>query len=874
MSSRSAVEESREAMRLADANPARSVPAARRALRRAERERDAEAVAVAEQAWGHALMQTGAVDDAIRHLRRSVRYGERAGRPEIAAQSRMKMAFVLAQRGSTRSALREVDAAIAVLTGRAGAQARAQRGAILYHIGRLDEAFADYQAAVPALRRAGDRLGVQRTIVNRGLLQAERHDFEAASRDLAEADAIARDLGRELAVGIITGNTGYVAGLRGDVPAALAAFEEAERIITGQGGQVAAVLQDRAALLLSVGLMTEARHAAERAVEAFRRHGRRLKVPEMQLLLAQVALSERDWPTAAAHARTALRAFGRQGRARWVALSRAALLQATLGSGEPDRAAARDIDATVATLAATGRPLAAVQARLDAARLAELRGRPEAAARYRAEAARVRRRGPATLRARGWYAEALVRRAAGDTAGALRAARNGLRVLDEHHAALAASDLRASSAAHRADLVDVGLRIALAEGWPSAVFEWAERGRASRLLVRPARPPDDPHLVALLPKLRATTAELDRARAEGRQTGGLVRRQVELERRIRDRSRLLRAERAERAERVPGPVRVGELSAVLGDRVLVEYVQVDGRVLALSLVDGRLERHDLVAVSEVAGLVERVPFALRRLAGGVSAGVGAGVGAVRALGLLRDAAVRLDALLLPFLRPVADRPLVVVPTGVLHSLPWSILPSCAGRPVAVSPSAALWHRAATRPPSSGEVVVAGGPGLPGAREEAEAVAAIHGRVPLVGGAATVEAVLAALETAGTAHLAAHGVLASDNPLFSALRLHDGQLNVHDVQRLKRVPDTVLLAACDVGRSVVVSGDELLGLSAMFIERGTARVIASVVPVPDAETKPLMTAVHRRLVAGVAPAQALAEAQREVGPSGFVCIGAG
>nr|BFE52823.1 hypothetical protein GCM10017745_62500 [Saccharothrix mutabilis subsp. capreolus] len=520
MSSHSAVEESREAMRLADANPARSVPAARRALRRAERERDAEAVAVAEQAWGHALMQTGAVDDAIRHLRRSVRYGERAGRPEIAAQSRMKMAFVLAQRGSTRSALREVDAAIAVLTGRAGAQARAQRGAILYHIGRLDEAFADYRAAVPALRRAGDRLGVQRTIVNRGLLQAERHDFEAARRDLAEADAIARDLGRELAVGIITGNTGYVAGLRGDVPAALAAFEEAERIITGQGGQVAAVLQDRAALLLSVGLMTEARHAAERAVEAFRRHGRRLKVPEMQLLLAQVALSERDWPTAAAHARTALRAFGRQGRARWVALSRAALLQATLGSGEPDRAAARDIDATVATLAATGRPLAAVQARLDAARLAELRGRPEAAARYRAEAARVRRRGPATLRARGWYAEALARRAAGDTAGALRAARNGLRVLDEHHAALAASDLRAYSAAHRAELVDVGLRIALAEGRPSAVFEWAERGRASRLLVRPVRPPDDPLLAALLPKLRATTAELDRrARRGGRPVG-------------------------------------------------------------------------------------------------------------------------------------------------------------------------------------------------------------------------------------------------------------------------------------------------------------------------------------------------------------------
>ncbi|RKT68125.1 CHAT domain-containing protein [Saccharothrix variisporea] len=760
------------------------------------------------------------------------------------------MAFALAQRGSTRAALREVDAAVRVLTGVAGAKARAQRGAVFHQIGRLDEAFADYQVAVRVLRRAGDRLGVQRTIVNRALLQAERHEFEAAQRDLVEADGIARELGRELAVGIITGNIGYVAGLRGDVPAALAAFEEAERIIGGQGGQVAAVLQDRAALLLSVGLMTEARQVALRAVEAFRRHGRTLKVPEMQLLLAQVALSERDWTTAAGHARTALQGFKGQGRARWVALARAVVLQATLGAGEPDRVAARDVDATVAALA--GRPLAAVQARLDAARLAESRGRDDVASGYLAEAARVRRRGPATLRARGWYAEAL-RRRRHDPVGAMRAARQGLRVLDEHHAALAASDLRAYSAAHRAELVDVGLRIALAEGRPARVFEWAERGRASRLLVRQVRPPDDPRLAALLPELRVVTAELDRARAEGRYTGRLVSRQVELERRIRDRSRLLRAEVS-----LPGPVAVRDLAAALGDRVLVEYVQVDDRLLAVSLVDGRLRLHDLASGAEVAELVERVAFALR-------------LGSARASVLLRDVAARLDALLLPF---PGDRPLVVVPTGVLHSLPWSVLPSCAGRPVAVSPSAALWHQAATRPPSSGEVVVAGGPGLPGAREEAQAVAALYGRTALVDGEATVEAVLSALETAATAHLATHGVLASDNPLFSALRLHDGQLNVHDVQRLKRVPDTVLLAACDVGRSVVVSGDELLGLSATFIERGTARVIASVVPIPDAETKPLMTAVHRHLVAGVAPARALALAQQEVGPSGFVCIGAG
>ena len=61
-----------------------------------------------------------------------------------------------------------------------------------------------------------------------------------------------------------------------------------------------------------------------------------------------------------------------------------------------------------------------------------------------------------------------------------------------------------------------------------------------------------------------------------------------------------------------------------------------------------------------------------------------------------------------------------------------------------------------------------------------------------------------------------------------------------------------------------------------------RLIASVVPIPDAETAPLMVALHQRLAKGHSPAAALAEAQREIrdespagraAAAGFVCIGA-
>jgi CHAT domain-containing protein len=60
------------------------------------------------------------------------------------------------------------------------------------------------------------------------------------------------------------------------------------------------------------------------------------------------------------------------------------------------------------------------------------------------------------------------------------------------------------------------------------------------------------------------------------------------------------------------------------------------------------------------------------------------------------------------------------------------------------------------------------------------------------------------------------------------------------------------------------------------------VVASVIPVPDAETAPLMAALHKFLLAGRSVADALAQAQAGISraepaavaaATGFVCIGA-
>src|SRR5439155_22752119 len=89
-------------------------------------------------------------------------------------------------------------------------------------------------------------------------------------------------------------NLGWVATLAGDVPAALAYLDDAERRLRGLDAQLGEVLADRAQLLLSVHLAAEARQVAGAAVEALEREHRLNPLPEARLLLARAATLDRD----------------------------------------------------------------------------------------------------------------------------------------------------------------------------------------------------------------------------------------------------------------------------------------------------------------------------------------------------------------------------------------------------------------------------------------------------------------------------------------------------------------------------------------------------------------------------------------------------
>ncbi|WP_320069831.1 CHAT domain-containing tetratricopeptide repeat protein [Micromonospora sp. RTGN7] len=824
----------------------------------------------AERAVGLALRELNDLPGALRHLRRAVRV---AATPRTRALARMSLGYVLANAGRTGAALRAVTAALPPLTGADAGRARMQRGVVLHYRGRYEEAVRDYSLAVEIAQREGDPLLEARARNNRGLLNAHRGAGRGRDDDLARSAAIFQRLGLELAAADARWNLGIAAGQRGDTVGALRRFADVEQEYHRLSVPRPALLLDRVELLLSVPLIDEAVEVAGVAVRELRRRGMASDLAEALLAQARAALLAGDLDTAIDAAARARVRFDRQGRRTWAAFARHVALRAEFRRGTRSTGLLTALVRTADRLDATGWPGPALTTRIDAGRLAAALGRADRAATLLATAARARQRGTAPSRAQGWYALALARRLAGDDRAAARALRRGLAVLDSHRASLGATELRAHSGAYGQELAAEGLDIAVRSGAPARVLAWAERWRATAVRTRPALPPEDPHLVAALSELRLVSSLSEDALLAGRPNQALRGRQARLEGRIRDLAR-----------RVPGggdvasPPGVAALAARLGPRVLVELVAHGDRLRAVLVRDGRASLHDLGPLAEAVGQARRHRFGLRRL---VTTG---DTPAARAGA--KHAAAALDRQLFdPLRRRLADRSLVIVPIGALHAVPWSGLPTCAGRPVTVAPSASVWLRADGGAAPSGPPVLAAGPRLPAARTEVRLLAGeLPGSRLLAGADTTAEALTAALDGARLAHIAAHGTFRADNPLFSRLELADGPLLAYELERLPRPPGCVVLSACDSGLSGVRPGDEVLGFTAVLLSLGTRCLVATVLPVPADLTTALMLDLHRRMRAGVRPAQALADAQAAFVADGdgsasataaaFVCFGAG
>jgi CHAT domain-containing protein/Tfp pilus assembly protein PilF len=134
---------------------------------------------------------------------------------------------------------------------------------------------------------------------------------------------------------------------------------------------------------------------------------------------------------------------------------------------------------------------------------------------------------------------------------------------------------------------------------------------------------------------------------------------------------------------------------------------------------------------------------------------------------------------------------------------------------------------------------------------------------LTGVGSTLEAVRTLTPESDVLHFACHGLFRADNPMFSALKLHDGWLTAADVMQLDLTNALVTLSACESGRGAVLKGDEVIGLPRAFLGAGASAVVVSLWVVHDETTGILMMDWYQRLSDGLGRAAALRAAQQSL-----------
>lgn len=810
--------------------------------------RNPAAASAAWRARSKAARRLDRMDDAVAYARRSVALARRAADSGCEADARVTLALALFDRGRTRLALGELDRAGALAADESALRVLGQRALLLERLGRLDEAVALYDEALahPAVQPHEATV-----LTNRGIALVFTGRYAEALVDLERVRELEEIDGPSVGLAHTVHNLAFAHASAGDLPRALALFDESDALLQKLGYFTGRSVVARARALLGARLFDEAAAAADHAIEAFAAQRAHADVAEARLLAAQANL-RRSAPVAREQARAAATALRRQGRHALAALADHVAVQAQVLDGTWSRRTLATAERCVDALTRAGLAGEALEARLTAGLLARRIGEPERARVHLAGVSASRSGGLALDRLRGWHAEALLRLDRGDRASARRAIAAGIDVVREMQSLLGAADLQAAAAGSGVALADLGLELAIEADDAWEVLRWVERWRAGSLALGVRREADD-DLGDELDALRASLARLQDAERRGEDAGVLRRQVAQAEARIRGRSR-----HAVGASSTSAVVRA-DLVGQLGRTVLLTYFELGGRVGAVTVLDGSARLHpDLgIDLTEVARIGEAVFFALRRLGapGRSPLAQQAGRDALRlAIGRLEE------RLVTPLAGDLGetDRPVLICPTGALLAVPWGGFEALRHRAVGVVPSLAA---RADDGRGDGPVVLAAGPDLPGAVDEVERLAAVYPDAARFDADRSHTAdVLGALEGASVAHFACHGTVRSDNPMFSSLRLADGPLTVYDLERLRRAPEVVVLAACDVGASAVRAGGELLGLVSALMRAGTEAVVASVVPVPDAASVGFMNELHRALRAGAPVADALRQAR--------------
>ncbi|GAB4199459.1 MAG: hypothetical protein OHK0022_19680 [Roseiflexaceae bacterium] len=226
-----------------------------------------------------------------------------------------------------------------------------------------------------------------------------------------------------------------------------------------------------------------------------------------------------------------------------------------------------------------------------------------------------------------------------------------------------------------------------------------------------------------------------------------------------------------------------------------------------------------------------------------------------------------------------EQRLLIVPSGILHSLPWGLLRLEQGwlleqATVQVLPSLAVWQTLAATPGERGGRALLVGcsefgdhaPALPAVPEEIGSLARFWPNSDvLLDPQATDAAVLERLwEGTGywLIHLATHAQLLPTQSRDAHILLHNGELRLEHLIGLRLGGALVVLSACHGASAEVLPGEELVSLSWALLAAGASGLLATLWPVEDEGTRPFMERFYQHLAQTGDPCTALARTQRD------------
>lgn len=785
--------------------------------------------ALAWRAASRCLLDLGRIDEAKAAASSALEAVEPHD-DEVTHTVVMSASVIFAEAGDFDQALSSLDRLAARVDGVVLGRVRLQTACVLMPAGRLGEALALLDESEQLMGQAGEPIDQFRVLFNRGfaLLQLDRLD--EAENDFRDAGEVAQSLGMTAAVAQSHANRGVLHGRARRLVEALKHFARATELFEecgNPGRSVGGMEIDRAEVLLHSGLFADAVDTAHGAVESITPTGNLMLLGDALLVLARCEMAAGRSRAAARTIQSAIDLLRTSGRPDL-------LDQAASQAVQIELSAAIEVDRVETILEQSAGLLERLTADDSHPTVAELAAARIAAARSAGLVGRtgrdldLLREGLTTSRRDrrlyGWYAKAVDAEERDDPTTALEACDVGLAEVD-------------TIAAEAANLADRSAVLGLGERLSSVAISVAASSNDAVMLF--------------------AAAEGMRARALHDELGEQARH---------------RGLSASTAQQLLSEIQ-GRLA---GDRAMIEWVVVADHVFAL-VIDSTGPR--VVDVGDLSAIVkerDRLLVWLDRAAGEPD---GPTLNAARAAGLL-------DNVLIGALGLRDHAGLVIVPSGLLHGVPWSGLRSLAGRAITLCPSAQVWIGADRRAAGAcRKIGIVTGPALDASNLERRSLERLHPGLDAASGqGATAASVRSMLSGHDVVHIAAHGIFRSDRPVLSTIELAGGSESMFDVIPEQVRTRLVVLSSCEGGAQGTADGSEVLGFSSILLARGAASVLAPLTVVRDLECGEFVSDVHEVLVKGVPLAEAVAQVRgawlddddlsRWAVASSFTCFGSG